>query len=64
LFAFTGGVHGGRHTGTVSLRVVPLGIGTFLNTSCRGSWNETVDGSAASRRFASRLPDRRELAGR
>jgi len=29
LITFTGGVHGDRHTGTVSLPVVPLGIGTF-----------------------------------
>jgi hypothetical protein len=61
LITFTRGVHGDRHTGTVSLRVVLLGIGTFLNTSSRISLNETVDCGAASR---PRLPDRGELAGR
>jgi hypothetical protein len=53
LITFTRGVHGDRHTGTVSLRAVLLGIGTFLNTSSRIRLNETVDCGAASRRFAS-----------
>jgi hypothetical protein len=50
LITFTRGVHGDRHTGTVSLRVVLLGIGTFLNTSSRIRLNETVD---CGRRLAS-----------
>jgi hypothetical protein len=49
LITFTGGVHGDRHTGTVSLRVVLLGIRTFPNTSSRIRSNETVDDGAASR---------------